>query len=1082
MSMNLGKAVAYLELDTSKFTKGFSSALNDLKVFGDRTATVGQKANGLSNALQKTGSSLTRNVTLPLVGVGAAAVKTAADFEQGMAEVKAISGVAGEDFKKLEDKAMEMGAKTKFSATESAEAFKYMAMAGWDANDMLNGIEGIMNLAAASGEDLAMVSDIVTDSLTAFGLSAADAAHFSDVLATASSSSNTNVALMGETFKYVAPVAGALGYSVEDTAVAIGLMANSGIKGSQAGTALRSTFTRLAKPTRQVQKAMEKYDISITNADGSMKPLNQTMLELREKFSGLTESQKASLAATIAGQEGMSGLLAIVNASEEDFNGLTEQINNAEGASEKMADTMLNTLSGSLTLLKSNLETAAIAIGNKLGPYIRRLADWISELIQKFNNLSKKQQDNIIKWGLIAAAVGPALIVLSKFIKILTTIGTGFKIAGTAIGIFGRSTSSSVIHINRAAASAAGLATQTGGLTGALTALLNPMVALPVIFGAGAIAMIAAGKAEEQRLKQLGELTGEELKLSDSIIKQKESYDNLQKSRETAIATASEEASQARSLWGELQGIVDENGRVIEGNEERANTILGLLSQALGQEITLTDGVIQNYGELSASIGQTIEMMQALAVKEALSEQYGEAITNRTTAQNEYNQALKNTQEHQGKLEEAQSKLTKLNEEYGNGVNLSMGQIKEYNEKRRGLIETIEKETGKVKNNKKAMKDAQDMLQGYNETIKNYEGLSDAIVSESAEEINKALLKVQEGFLTAEFATRESLERQSQTLSEQYEQMQKDLAAGLNGVTQEQVDAMKALVDQSTQEVANKIQEQTGYIVSQFGALGVQIPESMATAISEASPQVQEQLMTMLQTLQDGTALKGEELKALFNALGIELPTGLSNQLASLKPEVQAQGIALLTELQTAEQTKRPELLQQLRDLGIKVDDSLAHGIDSNKEKPKGQAGKVGKESHDEMGKKLKEGKLESPDVDGKRTKEGAENAAKEARGGAQGFFDRNPLTLVANIIKKGLDSVKGDGHFANGLDYVPFNNYVGILHQGERVLTKQENEQYTRGMSNGGGDVFNFYDLKDTPYEYYRAVKRAKRDSLYGF
>ena len=230
MAINMGKAVAYLELDTSKFQKGFKSAQSDLKTFVSSSASAGTRIEALGSAMTTVGSALVKTVTVPLVGIGAASLKTASDFEAGMSEVKAISGATGSEFDKLNAKAIEMGAKTKFSASESAEAFKYMAMAGWDASDMLSGIEGVMNLAAASGEDLATVSDIVTDSLTAFGLKASDSAHFADVLAQASSRSNTNVALMGETFKYVAPVAGALGYSVEDVSVAIGLMANSELR------------------------------------------------------------------------------------------------------------------------------------------------------------------------------------------------------------------------------------------------------------------------------------------------------------------------------------------------------------------------------------------------------------------------------------------------------------------------------------------------------------------------------------------------------------------------------------------------------------------------------------------------------------------------------------------------------------------------------------------------------------------------------------------------------------------------------------------------------------------------------------
>lgn len=302
-----------------------------------------------------------------VIGVAsvAAAKKTidvGKSFEAGMSEVQAISGASGKDLEKLSAKAKQMGATTKFSATESATALKYMAMAGWKTNQMVSGLSGVMNLAAASGEDLGTVSDIVTDSMTAFGLKAKDSGHFADVLAKASSSSNTNVAMMGETFKYVAPLAGSMKYSIEDTATAIGLMANAGIKGSQAGTSLRSIITRLVKPPKDAATALNALGISTTKADGSMKPLRETMAELREKFSGLTESQKASYASSIAGQEAMSGLLAIVNASDSDFNKLQKAIDNSSGAAKKQADVMNNNLQGALYELGSAAEAVGIGI------------------------------------------------------------------------------------------------------------------------------------------------------------------------------------------------------------------------------------------------------------------------------------------------------------------------------------------------------------------------------------------------------------------------------------------------------------------------------------------------------------------------------------------------------------------------------------------------------------------------------------------------------------------------------------------------------------------------------------------------
>lgn len=335
---------------------------------------------GIGGAAQK-GLSVTSKVlgaaATTVTALGGAAVKVGSDFEAGMSQVQAVSGASGEELEKLKEKAKEMGASTKFSATESAEALNYMAMAGWKTEDMLGGIEGIMNLAAASGEDLATTSDIVTDAMTAFGLAAdgttkviengiskeiPNASHFADILAAASSNANTNVSMMGETFKYVAPLAGSLGYSAEDTATAIGLMANAGIKGSQAGTSLRSIMTRLAKPTKDSQMAMDALGLSITDSAGEMKPLSEIIGDMREGFADLTEDEKASYAAMLGGQEAMSGLLAIVNASDADFEKLSGAINDCNGSAAEMAEIMQDNLPGQLTNLQSKLEGLGVSL------------------------------------------------------------------------------------------------------------------------------------------------------------------------------------------------------------------------------------------------------------------------------------------------------------------------------------------------------------------------------------------------------------------------------------------------------------------------------------------------------------------------------------------------------------------------------------------------------------------------------------------------------------------------------------------------------------------------------------------------
>lgn len=332
---------------------------------------------------------------IPLVAAGvtisagagiADTVQTYADFEAAMSEVKAISGATSQEFEQLTEKANQMGAVTKFTASESAEAFKYMAQAGWDVREMMDGIDGLMALAAASGEDLGITADIVTDALTAFGLSAKESGRFADVMAQAASATNTDVAKMGDTFKYVAPVAGALGYSIEDTAVAIGLMANSGIKASQAGTSLRSLLTNLTRPVGQAEDAINALGISITNTDGSVKPLSQTLQDLRAKFGALTDSEKAQYAAMLAGQEGMSGLLAIVNASDQEFESLTEQINNSSGAAQKMADVMMDNLSGKFELFTGALDSMKMSLGEKFKPYLIEALEWMTDKVPDVEN------------------------------------------------------------------------------------------------------------------------------------------------------------------------------------------------------------------------------------------------------------------------------------------------------------------------------------------------------------------------------------------------------------------------------------------------------------------------------------------------------------------------------------------------------------------------------------------------------------------------------------------------------------------------------------------------------------------------
>lgn len=448
---------------TSVALSKIDQAGKKMEAFGDSVTNAGQKIMPASMAV---------------AGLGAAAVKTATDFDEGMSKVAAISGATGDDLDALRDKAREMGAKTKFSATEAAAAMEYMAMAGWKTEDMLGGIEGIMNLAAASGEDLATTSDIVTDALTAFGMSADDSAHFADILAAASSNANTNVSMMGETFKYCAPIAGALGFSAEDTAQAIGLMANAGIKSTQAGTALRTIMNNLAGEVKITGSALGEVTIATTNADGSMRDLSDILSDCRGAFSQLSESEQAAAAEALVGKNAMSGFLALMNAGEGDIEKLSSAIDSCSdtfvktvdgaiipmsqaleegvewieeynGVSEKMAAVMQDNLGGQLTILKSQIQELAISFGEMLMPAIRAIVSRVQAFVDKLNSMSESQRKAVLTIGLVIAALGPLLVILGTVISKVgvamqgfVKLATGVKKLGVAVkagtGIFGK--------------------------------------------------------------------------------------------------------------------------------------------------------------------------------------------------------------------------------------------------------------------------------------------------------------------------------------------------------------------------------------------------------------------------------------------------------------------------------------------------------------------------------------------------------------------------------------------------------------------------------------------------------------------
>lgn len=1006
----MGTAIAYLELDTSKFSKGFVSAYNDLKVFGDKSATAEQKLNGLSSAFNTTGGLLSRNVTLPIVGVGAAAVKTATDFEAGMSEVKAISGATGSEFDALREKAIEMGAKTKFSASDSADAFKYMAMAGWDASAMMDGIAGVMDLAAASGEDLATTSDIVTDALTAFGLQASDSAHFADVLAQASSKSNTNVGLMGETFKYVAPVAGALGYSVEDTAVAIGLMANSGIKGSQAGTALRSTITRLAKPVGEAKDAVEELGISITNADGTMKPLSQTMVELREKFAGLTEEQKAQYAAMLAGQEGMSGLLAIVNASDEDFQKLTDEINNANGAAQDMADIMMDNTAGAIEQLKGALESAGILIGEQLTPYIRQLAEWITGLVEKFNNLSEGEQEQIVKFGLILAAIGPVLLIFAKVISVVTTVMRVFRLLGTTMIAVKTS-------IDLVRAGYAGLAIQMGGIPKLVAGIstgfggmLVPIMAIVAVVAVLIGAFVTLWKTNEDFRNKMTEIWNGIKTSIDNF------FDGVVE-RINALGFDFENITEViKTVWFALCDVL---APVFEGV---FNTIAIVLDGVFNQILSVMDIFIGLFTGNWEQLGEGVK-----GVVSGIVELFANLGSNILSMIGDIGSEILNKLGFEKAAEGFQNFFDTLSDLFGQIPELLSGAI--------NVIVSFFTET---------------IPNAFNSAIEAIRGFVDNV-------IEFFTVTVPEAFNTF---VNETIPNAINSIVQWFEQLPYMIGYAIGEligyfylfaenlwtwITTELPLIVEGIIQWFAQ-LPSSIWEWLTGIVKNVINWGVEMYNNAVLAASnfvngaiEWISQLPSKIWAWLTTTVSNVISWGANMVSQARSTATNFVNSFVSFITSLPSKVGG----IIQQIPS----KVSAIGSRLYNAGRSIFQSLWNGIKS-----------IGNEILNWVS-----------DFAGK--------IGGFVSGIINGFKD---VVSGANDAKSAAKSV--NGKHANGLDYVPFNGYVAELHEGERVLTKQQNREYNEGRTGQSGDVFNFYNTKPTPYEYARQMKKAKRDLALGY
>ena len=877
------------------------------------------------------------------VAIGVASVAAAKktidvgkSFEAGMSEVQAISGASGKDLERLSNKAKEMGATTKFSATESATALKYMAMAGWKTNQMVSGLAGVMNLAAASGEDLGTVSDIVTDSMTAFGLKANQSGHFADVLAKASSSSNTNVGLMGETFKYVAPLAGSMGYSIEDTAIAIGLMANAGIKGSQAGTSLRSILTRLVKPPKDAAAALSELGISTTNADGSMKPLRQTMSELREKFSGLTESQKSQYASSIAGQEAMSGLLAIVSASDSDFNKLQKAIDNSSGAAKKQADIMNNNLQGALYELGSAAEAVGIGIYEDIKEPLTKAVKvgttQVSALASKLKKGGIKEVvpksavntvQNLGKVAMVAGKGGVTVLstatkVLGNNLEIALSLATSFvgaiagykafKTASDAVTTF--STALSALNTLEKA-NAITLVAQQGGLTalqtvvGIFTGKISLATAAtgafnatctalggPIGLGIVAVGALAAGVTAYALTQKRAKTEAENFAISCENLekKQKEmatSIKNLHIENQKNVDSTRANGVQVDNLYRQLTRLMKVENKTA-GTKAQIVSVVKQLNDLLPGLNLEYDKEADKLNKSTAAIKKNIEALKEQAMAKAYQKGMENAASKEAEAEVAYEKALNKREEAQKRVNETQKKFDERKNKVGVG-----GGDKELEKLGEDLItykKALQEADGAVKKSSKNLNDAHKELDTYTDKY------------------------TAQANYTAYLKSLDDLSKQAKIKASDIPKSVEDgIKQGVyaNPTSGKELKSLIKLDDLVNSDQLAKMQEQ-----------GMKIPQYLAQGISDGS------VSFKTAATQLGNAINWEDLIQQVKDKGKEVPDSIAQGISSGQYAVPT-SIKAVKNLITFEDLKAKALQG-----GIEVPDYLANGITSGSMKP----------------------------------------------------------------------------------------------------------------------------------------------------
>lgn len=962
-----------LQVQASKWTKAGES----LEEFSNKVTRISEKIDGL-------GSTLTTGLTLPIFAIGTAATTVGNEFEAKMSKVQAIAGATKEELEKLTDTAIELGSKTSFSSSQVAEGMENLASAGFDTNEIIKSMPGLLDLAASSGTELAAAAEITASAIRGFGLEANTSAHIADVFAEAAARTNAQTEDMGEAMKYVAPVAKTVGLSIEETAAAIGIMSDAGVKGSQAGTTLRGGLTRIVKPTKMVRDAMQELGVEFYNSNGKMKSLTEIIQTLQEHTKGLTDETKNQALAQIFGTEALSGMLALVNRGSSELESMTKSFKECDGAAAEMAETMLDNTAGSLESLSGSFESAGIAIQKALSPQIRDLAKWIQGLVDDFTELSEGEQQNIVKNALLVASIGPAVKILGKLGK---GIGSATKSLSTftkALAVVRAGTTSADVGVNN--------------LAKAFQTVISP-VGVTITT---AIALAGAFAYMNQKAHEIPSTLQYTMKEMENY---KKEHKEFREEIDKAAASSMAEVANIEKLKNELSTLVDENGRVKDGYKDRVAFILKELNEALGTEYSMTGNIIKQYKNLQQEIDTLVLKKKAQIVLENEEEKYSNALANKEKAyqkvieaQKEYNKAL-NGKTYEQYFED----LKKNYEEAGYTAEGATKYAQSYMAKW-------------VDGYKQNYEDAKQIHSDYLNDIAAYENDYAIIQSGNNEKIQELIRNRTYTYKQESNDIGETINHNIQ--QKQYEIEQYRLAREKDLQNQDfanaeknkkQIEAGQKEIETLAQQLVqmtSTTEEMTPQLIEAWKNLANDSYSVYSQKVSQMSPEMQQKIQETTGVIAAGTP----QMQVAAEKLGQQTVDKFDKSAdAKQKALNTIQGY-----LNGLEDEQKREFLKEA---GVKDADLVIDELNR-------------KDLSEESGKSILEGLWN-----------GLKNNSwqKSILGVASGLASSITSSLSIKVPK--ISAQQLPGH-KTGLDYVPYDNYVARLHKGERVLTAKENKQ----------------------------------------